>query len=350
MTPGPEIPATAVRAVARARTRGTARARAVCALLVPAGLAMFLLSLSVGDYAIPLPDLAASLTARGTPAIDYVVHRLRLPRAELAVLVGAAFGLSGAIFQKVVRNPLASPDIIGITAGASTGAVALIVLAGASGLALSAGALGGALLTSALIYLLAWRQGVTGYRLALVGIGVASALTGVVSYLLTRTEVKVAQEGLVWLTGSLYGRADRVLPLAVAMAVLVPAAFALGRTLRALQLGDDAARGLGLDAERTRLALLAVGTGLAGAATAAAGPVAFVAFLSGPIAARLTRGGGLGLLPAALVGVLITLVADFAAQHMLGGTQLTVGVVTGAVGAPYLLWLLAVSNRGGYGG
>lgn len=340
-------PPAAVQTVARVRRRGAARARAVSTALALAVLVMFALSLCVGDYPIPPGELIASLTARGTPAVDYVVHRLRLPRAELAVLAGAAFGLAGTIFQQVVRNPLASPDVIGVSSGASAGAIALIVLAGASGPLLSAGALVGALLTAAAIYLLAWRRGVTGHRLALVGVGIAAGLNGVVSFFLTRTDVKVAAEGLLWLTGSLYGRADHVAPLAAAMAVLVPAAFLLGRSLRALRLGDDSARGLGVDAERRRRALLLVAVALTGAATAATGPIAFVAFVSGPIAARLTRGGAPGLLPAALVGALITLTADFAAQHLIPGTQVTVGVVTGAVGAPYLLWLLAVADRGG---
>ncbi|MEV0612359.1 iron chelate uptake ABC transporter family permease subunit [Nonomuraea sp. NPDC050404] len=339
-----------VAVVVRVRRRGAGRVWVVSGGLGLAVLAAFLLTMVVGDHAIPLPDLIASLTGHGSKGVDFIVHRLRLPRAVLAVLAGVAFGLSGAIFQRVVRNPLASPDVIGVTSGASVAAVLGITVGGLSGLSLSAAALGGSVLSTAAIYALAWRRGISGYRLALIGVGVAAGLSGVVSYLMTRADIRVATEALLWLTGSLNGRGHQVGPLGLALVVLVPAALALGRTLYGLQLGDDTARGLGLNVERGRIALLLTGVALVGAATAAVGPVAFVAFVSGPIALRLTGGGRPDLLPAGLVGALVVLLSDFAAQHALGGTQLPVGVVTGVVGAPYLLWLLVVSNRTGRGG
>jgi iron complex transport system permease protein len=239
-----------------------------------------------------------------------------------------------------------------VTSGATTAAVLSIVVLSARGGVLSLVAFGGALVTALIIYLLAWRGGsVGGYRFVLVGIGIGAAMAGVTSFLLTRAEVRVAQEALIWLAGSLNGRTwDNVVPLALAALVLVPAALLLGRPLLGLQLGDDVARGLGLGVERSRLALLLVGVGLAAAATAAAGPIAYIAFMSGPIASRMVGGGRPVLLPAGLAGAVIVLAGDFIGSHLLGPTQFPVGVITGVIGAPYLLWLLATANRSGRGG
>jgi iron complex transport system permease protein len=176
-------------------------------------------------------------------------------------------------------------------------------------------------------------------------------MAGITSFLLTRADVRAAQEALIWLAGSLNGRTwGNVVPLALASLILVPAALLLGRPLAGLQLGDDLARGLGLPVERSRLLLLLVGVGLAGTATASAGPIAYIAFMSGPIAARLVGGGRPVLLPAGLVGAAIVLAGDFIGSHLLGPTQFPVGVVTGVIGAPYLLWLLATAHRSGRGG
>lgn len=318
------------------------RAWTVSLVLAVAILVVFVAALAVGDYRIAPGDVVATLLGNAPHRADVVVLRLRLPRAVLAVLTGFAFGLAGVIFQRLLRNPLASPDVIGISAGASLAAVVDIVLIGA---AVWAAALIGGLVTAVLIYLLAWQRGVNGYRLALIGVGVSAALSSVTSYLLTKAQVTVAQEAFAWLTGSLYGRTwEQVRPLLFGALVLVPVLFGLFSRLEILVLGDDTARALGLDVERTRLMLLLGAAALVCLATAAAGPIAFVAFVSGPIAERLCRHDRRLLLPAALVGVLLTLSADFAAQHLLG-VQLPVGVVTGVIGAPYLLWLLARADR-----
>jgi len=339
--------------VAVVRRRESARARTVTVALAVAVVALLALSLSYGSFQVSLPDIVRSLLGRpAPPQVDYIVQTLRLPRALVGLLTGTAFGLAGAIFQQLLRNPLASPDVIGVTSGATTAAVLSIVVFSAGGGVLSLVALGGALAAAMIIYLFAWRGGsVGGYRFVLVGIGIGAALNGVTSFLLTRADVRTAQAALIWLAGSLNGRTwDHVGPLALAALLLVPAALLLGRPLTGLQLGDDVARGLGLDVERSRLALLLVGVGLAGTATAAAGPIAYIAFMSGPIAARLVGGGRPVLLPAGLVGAVLVLAADFIGSHLLGSTQFPVGVVTGIIGAPYLLWLLATANRSGRGG
>ncbi|NLU75331.1 iron chelate uptake ABC transporter family permease subunit [Streptomyces sp. HNM0575] len=343
--------AAAVREVRRARRAPAVRSAAVAGVLAAGVLAVLCASLSYGEVAIPVPELLRTLAGGGTGGSRFVLLDLRLPRALTGLLTGAAFGMSGAVFQTMLRNPLASPDIIGISAGASAAAVLGSLVFGLSGIALSGMALAGALVASALIYALAWRRGVAGYRLVLVGIGVGAALSSLISYVLTRSEVTEAQQALVWLTGSLNERSwKHVWPLLGALAVLTPLTFLAARTLRVLELGDETAGGLGAAVQRSRVALLACAVGLSAAATAAAGPVAFVAFVSAPIARRLAPSRGPALTHSALLGSLIVLLADFVAQHLLGETQFPVGVVTSVIGAPYLLWLLARTNRVGKGG
>jgi iron complex transport system permease protein len=254
----------------------------------------------------------------------------------------------------MLRNPLASPDVIGISYGASAGAVTAIVVFGASGAAVSGAALGGAVAVAAQIYGIS-RSGslggggsAAGNRLILAGVGVAAALHAMVNFLMTRADIRTAADVLVWLNGSLNSASwDRAGVLALALLVLIPAAALLAGPLRILELGDDAAAGLGIRVGRTRLGVVMTAVALAAVATAAAGPVAFVAFLSGPIARRFT---GRASLPAsAFVGAVIVLAADYIAANvaplLLDGTVLPVGVITGGLGAPFLLWLLVTSNR-----
>lgn len=338
--------------VEQTRRRETARARRVAGALLVALIAMVALSLSYGDFQISLPDVVRSLLGRPTPAgVEYVMYELRLPRASAAVLAGLAFGLAGAIFQQLLRNPLASPDVIGVSQGATTAAVVTVLVFGIDGTFVAATALAGAVLTALLIYTLSWRKGMGVYRFILVGIGIGTVLTSITSYVLTRSDVKVAAEAMIWLTGSVNGRTwSQIVPLAVALLILLPLALALGRALTGMQLGDDLATAFGVRVQASRFALLLVAVVLAGTATSAAGPIAFVAFMSGPIAVRMVGGGRPVLLQAALVGALLVLVSDFIGSHLLGPRQFPVGVVTGVIGAPYLLWLLATANRSGRGG
>jgi len=311
--------------------------------------AVFCISVSVGDFSVPLADVVPAIFGFGSSSTEFIVQTLRLPRALAAVLVGAAFGLSGSVFQSVAHNPLASPDIIGITAGASAGAVVVIVITGGSSATVALAALGGALAVTLAVYVLAWRKGLTPYRLVLVGVGLGELLLAVIAWMLTRAQVADAQRATVWLTGSLNGRSwAHVRPLMVALLVLVPLLLALSRPLRLLQLGDDTASGLGIRVERSRIALITVAVGLVGVGTATAGPIAFVAFLSGPIARRLVR-SPVTLIPSALVGALVVVTADLAARRLFAPSEVPVGVLTAVIGAPYLLWLLARANRTGRG-
>jgi iron complex transport system permease protein len=334
----------------QARRRALTRTASVNVVLVLALLAAFCVSISVGDFPIALRDVVPAIFGHGDEQSDFIVRTLRLPRAITGALVGTAFGISGAIFQSIARNPLASPDIIGIDAGASAAAVFCIVVLDTTAGTTAAGALIGALLTAIVIYVLAWKQGVSPYRLVLVGIGIAAMLTAATQYMLTRAEIFEAQRAVVWLTGSLNGRSwGHVRTIGTTMLLLVPIVVALSSRLRIMQLGDDAAKGLGVPVERSRLALVIVAVGLAAMATASAGPIIFVAFVAAPIARRLTH-TPLALTSAALVGALIMLLSDLVARRLFAPTELPVGVVTGVVGAPYLLWLLARSNRTGRGG
>ena len=225
-----------------------------------------------------------------------------------------------------------------------------IVLFGAAGAAVSFSALIGAMVVAAAIYLISRRGGVAGYRLILVGIGFAAVMHALVSFLITRADLRTASEALLWLNGSLNSSTwDRATVLVASLVVLLPAAAILSRSLQGLELGDDAAAGLGVRVEAARLGLMSSAVALAAVATAAAGPIASIAFLSGPIARRLL-GNRPSLVMAALVGAGIVLGADFVAANLIPGTSLPVGVVTGALGAPFLLWLLATANRSGQGG
>jgi iron complex transport system permease protein len=263
----------------------------------------------------------------------------------VALLVGAAFGIAGAIFQSISRNPLGSPDMIGFTYGSVTGAVLVILVIEGSTSQVAAGAIVGGFVTAVLIYLLALRRGVQGYRLVLVGIGVAAVLQATNNYLVSRATREDAFEAAHWMIGSVNGRGwEHVWPVAAALAVLVPAALMLARPMAMLEMGDDAARSLGVHAERSRLALVFVGVGLTAVATASTGPIAFVALAAPQIARRLTRASGPGMVPAAVMGALLLVASDLAAQRLLS-VDLPVGVMTGALGGVYLCWLLSTSWR-----
>jgi iron complex transport system permease protein len=328
-------------------------ARAVTVTLAVSGLAfvVFAWSLTVGDFPLPFDEVLATLVGRGSKSSEFIVNTLRMPRGLTALLVGAAFGLSGAIFQRLVRNPLASPDLIGVNFGAAAAAVFVIVMLHGSSGQVTFGALAGAGVTAVIIYVLAYKRGVNGYRLVLIGIGITALLQSIVSYLLTRAEIFDAQRATVWLTGSLNGRGwEHVRPVTAALVILLPVTIGLARHLRMLELGDDAARGLGVRVEWSRGALLLTATALAALATASAGPVAFVALVAPQIARRLVGGRSLALVPSAACGALLLVAADLVGRRVFAPTELPVGVITGILGAPYLLYLLARANRIGAGG
>ncbi|WP_433280100.1 FecCD family ABC transporter permease [Micromonospora sp. CA-244673] len=305
-------------------------------------LALAVLAVGAGDYPIAPADVLRVLAGGGSPADRFIVTELRLPRLVTALAVGAALGLAGAVFQSLTRNPLGSPDVLGVTSGAATGALTVVVVGGGSA-ALAGAAAAGGLATGLLLYALAGRHGVGGHRLVLVGIGLTAVLTGVNGWLLTRAPLMDAARAALWITGSLDGRGwANALPVLAALAVLLPAVLlARAPALRLLEMGDDSAAGLGVPVRRVRGAALGSAVLLVSVAAAAAGPVSFLALTAPHLARRLTRAPGPNLLPSAVVGAALLLAADQLAQHAVAGRQLPVGVVTGVLGGGYLAWLLA---------
>ncbi|MDG4862099.1 iron chelate uptake ABC transporter family permease subunit [Streptomyces sp. T-3] len=324
------------------------RALVVGGLLLAVALAASVVLIGTGDFSIPAADVLRTLLGNGQPAHEFIVNDLRLPRVLVGLLVGAALGLSGAIFQTISRNPLGSPDIIGFGQGSAVGALAVIILFKGSAGEVAVGSLIGGLITGAVIYALAWKRGVHGYRLVLVGIGMAAILTAVIGYLLTKAELVDAARAYTWLAGSLDGRDwAQVWPLFWLCVVLVPMALLYARPLRMLEMGDDVAYALGVRVERTRLVLMTCAVLLTAAATAAAGPVSFVALTAPQLARRLTRSPGANLVPSMLMGAALLIAADLASQRVFGAETLPVGVLTGVLGGVYLLWLLATERKAG---
>ena len=302
-------------------------------------------SLGRGDFPIGIGDVLRTLAGLGEKAQEFIVLQLRAPRIVVGLLVGLALGIAGALFQTFARNPLASPDVLGITQGASVGAVAAIVLTGGGVIGVPLAALAGALLTGALLFALTWRAGIDGYRLVLVGIALWSAMAALTDWLLTNAEIYDAAAAYVWITGSLNARTwDHAVPLALSLLVLVPLALAAGRVLGVLQFGDDTARGLGVRLPLAQTAVVLIAVGLVATAVAAAGPIAFVALVVPQIAVRLTGGSRPPLLASGLLGAVLVVGADLATRTLLP-QALPVGILTAAIGAPYLLWLLVRGRR-----
>jgi iron complex transport system permease protein len=338
----------------RASVRLDLRPLAVAGALAAAAAIVLVASVALGELAIAPLDVVAALAGAGDRATSFVVVDLRLSRALTALLAGAALGLAGAVFQAVTRNPLVAPDVVGIAGGASLAAVAVIVLGATGGaVPVSLAALAGALASGAALYVLAWRGGVQGYRIVLVGIGLAAFAQAGISYVLTEGRIFEVAQAYVWMVGSLNGRGwGEVWPLAATLALLSPALLGLARRVDVLELGDDVARALGLGVERTRLAMLAMAVGLTGVAVSAAGPIGFVAFVSPHLARRLARPACTRdlLLTAAGAGAVLVLVADLAGRLLFAPTEIPAGIVTSIVAAPYFLALLRRAHRLGVAG
>ncbi|MEV6173217.1 iron ABC transporter permease [Streptomyces sp. NPDC051954] len=278
----------------------------------------------------------------GAGAHELVVNELRVPRIVVGGLVGAALGVAGALVQSVTRNPLASPDVIGV----GHGAAAATVVALATGVVASPGAMpvvsvAGGLAAAALVYVLAWRRGMQPSRFVLTGVGIGVALSAVVQLYVTDSELEAAEQVKLWLTGSLNGRGwEQAGPLATVMVLCLPALVWASRALRPLGLDPDTAAALGVRVDRVRLGLTVLGVVLAATATGAAGPIGFVALTAPQLARRLTRTPQLPLFNAALTGAVILVTADLAARTLLPPLEIPVGALTSLVGGPYLLWLL----------
>ncbi|WAX80774.1 FecCD family ABC transporter permease [Streptomyces sp. KMM 9044] len=325
-----------------------ARAFVVGVLLLLVALTASVVLIGTGDFPVPVADVVRTLLSEGDPGQEFIVTELRLPRVLVGLLVGASLGLAGALFQSISRNPLGSPDVLGLGQGATAGALVVIVLFSGTADQVALGALAGGLVTGFAIYVLAWKRGMHGYRLVLVGIGVSAIVTAVNGYLLTKSDIVDAARAIVWMTGSLDGRDwDQVWPLLTLCVLLVPLVLANSRGLRMMEMGDDVSYALGVRVERVRLVLMLSAVLLTASATAASGPVGFVALTAPQLARRLTRSPGPNLVPSMCMGAALLVSADWISQRAFGAEQLPVGVVTGVLGGVYLLWLLVTERKAG---
>lgn len=324
------------------------RTALVCAALAGTALALAVVLLGTGTLAFtPAEVVAALLGKAGNPLAERVIWSLRLPRIVTAACVGAALGMAGAIFQSVSRNALGSPDIIGFTTGAATGAIVQIILFGADPLAVALAAVLSGMATAALVFMLALKGRVTGgYRLVLVGIGVGATLSGVNTILLVASDLDRSISAQIWLAGSLTARSwSHAVPAALGLVLIVPVALLNARRLALLEMGDDAASQLGVPVERTRLAMVMAAVGLTAMATAAAGPIAFIALAGPQLARRLCRSPEVPLLPGAAMGAVLLLAADLVSQRVPSGLNLPIGLTTGLLGGIYLLWRLVRDKK-----
>lgn len=311
-------------------------------LLISAGLV--LVSLSIGRVDVGLWQLLQILSGAGDGDLtERVVVGIRLPRGLTAVFVGAALGVSGAVFQSVSRNALGSPDIIGFTTGAATGAIAQIVFFGQQAAGVMLAAVAGGLLTSVLVYFLAVQGRVVGsYRLVLVGIGIGSILSAVNGLLLVKGSLDNAVTANLWLAGSLSARNwGHLLPVLAGCLVLIPMTLLFARQLHLMEMGDDLAAQLGIRVERIRLLMVIFAVLLAALATGAAGPIAFIALAAPQLVRRLLPAGSLPVMAAAAMGACLLVFADVLTQMLPVEAALPIGRMTGVVGGLYLLWLLS---------
>ena len=303
-------------------------------------LAAGFVTLSVGELGIPMSELPGVLAGHGSRGQEWTLFTSRLPRLAVAALAGAAFGVAGSIFQSVTRNPLGSPDVIGLGAGASAGAAAA-ALVWPDLVPVPVGALIGAGIAIVAVFLGTGRGFGAPHRMVVVGIAVGAMAIAFTQLALVRVRREAAQEVAVWITGSLSARSwtDAAL-IGVVLLLALPCALALTRSLQAAEMGDDLATGVGVHVPRARTLAVVVAVILTGAAVSVCGPVAFVALTAPQIARRLTRSSGPGMVAAAVCGALVLVLADLIAQHTLPGVILPVGVVTAALGGIYLAFLL----------
>ncbi|WP_145599885.1 iron-enterobactin ABC transporter permease [Yersinia frederiksenii] len=317
------------------------RSLIVGGLLLLVCLLAGLLALMVGTLPLSSGQVFAALFGQASGAADIIVNQWRLPRAMMALIFGAALGISGAIFQSLVRNPLGSPDIIGFNAGAYTGALVAITLFNGNYFEVASSALGGGLLSALAVYLLAYRQGIQGFRLIIVGIAIGAMLTAFNTWLTITASLEAAMTAAAWGAGSLNGLTwAKGLPSVIFIIIATVIAMLLSRRMPLLEMGDDAAGALGVPVEKTRLGLMAIGVILMAAVTAAAGPISFIALAAPQIAKRLLGTSSVTLTASALMGALLLIAADLCAQHLFLPNQLPVGVITISIGGLYLIWLL----------
>ncbi|MGY3859676.1 FecCD family ABC transporter permease [Aeromonas intestinalis] len=336
-----------IRQVKAVRLQRSRRWMGIAFTLLLLSAAAWWLTLLLGQSYTPPSVVWQVLTGEQVPGASFTVGQLRLPRALISLLVGMSFGLAGVVFQTMLRNPLASPDIVGVSSGASAAAVFAIVILKMDGSSIALFSIAAGLAVALSVYGLSYCNGVAGTRLILIGIGVSAMIESFIAYLLSQANSWDLQEAMRWLAGSVNSvQLHQALPLLCSLAVFGGLLLHRGKDIEALRLGEDTAAALGVNIGLTRLVVMICAVGLIAVATAVTGPIAFVAFLSGPIAARIVGTNGSLFIPAALVGASLVLAGDYIGQFLLP-SRYPVGVVTGALGAPYLIYLIIRVNRKG---
>jgi iron complex transport system permease protein len=301
----------------------------------------------VGQTFTPFSVVFRVITGEYVPGASFTVGHLRLPRVITSLLAGMSFGMAGIAFQTMLRNPLASPDIVGVSSGASAAAIFAIIILQIDGPVVSIFSIIVGLLVALIIYVLANKNGVAGTRIILIGIGISAIIESFIAYILSQASAWNLQESLRWLTGSINAaQIAHSVPLLISLLFFGGLLCSRTKALEALAMGEDTATAIGVKVGLTRIIIIVCSVGLIAVATAITGPIAFVAFLSGPIAARIIGASGSLLIPSAFVGASLVLTGDYIGQFLLP-TRYPVGLVTGALGAPYLIYLIIRVNRKG---
>ncbi|PAD26576.1 iron ABC transporter [Niallia circulans] len=327
------------------RTKRRRRFIIMTSLLAIIAFALCCMMLMLGNTIYPVGDVISVLLGEQVKGASFAVGTIRFPRMVAGVFAGFAFGISGHVFQTMLRNPLANPNVIGITAGSSAAAVFCIIVLHASSTFVSIASIIGGLATVLVIFLLSKGTSFSIGRLILIGIGIQAMLNAVISYLLLIGQHHDVPTAMRWLSGSLNGvKMENLYPLMITVLLLAPIIILLRKRLDMLELGEQTAASLGVNTDRTRVVLVISSVLIIALATATTGPIAFVAFLSGPIAKRLVGIGFSSVIPAGLVGIILVLASDLIGQFAFVA-RYPVGVITGILGAPYLIMLLIRMNR-----
>lgn len=332
--------------------RVSVRLTIICVGLFAVAVTMAVIAIGLGDYPLTIKEVLLALTGSGEEFHHIIVVQWRLPVAIAAVLFGAVLGIGGAIFQTLTRNPLGSPDVIGFDAGSYTGVVLTILVMGISSYwAIASAALIGGLLTAMTVYLLAYRRGIQGFRLIIVGIGVSAMLGSINAYLITRADIDDAMTVGFWGAGSITRVTwPSLVPSLILLGLIVIGAWCMAPALRMLELGDDSAVTLGTRPGGMRLLLLVIGVATVALVTAAAGPIGFIALVAPQLARRLTRSAGVSMVAAAAMGAALLTTAHVTSLVIAQVYRpIPVGLITVCLGGLYLIWLLVQETRRQWG-
>lgn len=336
-----------LQAIIQSRSKRKRRYISTMGILIVITLALCFAMLMLGNTIYPVNDVVAVLLGEEVKGASFAVGTLRFPRMLAGTLAGFAFGIGGYVFQTMLRNPLANPNVIGITAGSSAAAVFCIVVLNASNTMISIASVIGGLLTVAVIYGLSRGSSFSIGRLILMGIGIQAMLNAFISYLMLIAKTHDLPTALRWLSGSLNGAStETIMPLLILIVVCTPILMYFSHHLEMLELGEQAATSLGVSTNQVRIILLITAVLVIAIATATTGPIAFISFLAGPIARRIVGVGFSALIPSGLIGAILVLAADLIGQFAFEANY-PVGVITGIIGAPYLIYLLIKMNRKG---